>query len=815
LDFAAHFRQVHGVDPFPWQRRAAALPDLPESVDVPTGGGKTALIDIWHWRLRHGRPGPRRVVWVVDRRTIVDQIYERASRLLRHDPDLRLLRLRGGVPDEEAGNVAGMGETLTRPTIIVSTVDQAGSRLLHRGYGLSPQAWPIHAGLLGHECWWVLDEAHLSQPLVETLEALRRFGVDIHVTQVSATLPGGVGRTVSIDEEDRSDPVLGPRLRASKSARLTKLRVASGEPGVAVGFVEELQRLVIGDRSIRVAAIVVNRVGLARDVWRIASKHFPDAEAVLLTGRSRPAERDALVAEILPRIGAGRDRSAETPLIIVVATQCIEAGADFDFDVLVTQIAPLDCLRQRFGRLDRLGLRGTSQAAIVACSDEITAKADDPVYGAAPSRTWSWLSEQANRNLVEMGAAIPTPADFSLLAPRASAPLLTSAQIDLWVQTMPVPSCSDDVAPWLHGPDAGPADVQVVWRADISDDLTGAVEILAACPPVAAEALPLPVWTVQAWLRGTAVADPSDAEGEPVSEENRRQRDAAGRAALRWRGVDDGGTRRVFANSVAPGATIVVPASYGGCDRYGWAPDSKMPVADIGRRKGVIRVHPAVHPDWLTLAPLFDPEDPAPLLRALGVVGRIAYRYGGNGCIVHHWPARDTKAGQPVTLEDHSRAVEAEARAAAEALGLPATDIALGAYFHDQGKIDDRAQIVLHGGELAWLASTVSLAKSARIGGRLLPPGVRHEAHSSQIARGHPRLAEAGDPDLVLWLVATHHGHGRPGWPAATIAEGWVDEAAWADRHARLLARYGPWQLAAMEAVVRLTDQMVSARGGA
>ena len=43
-----------------------------------------------------------------------------------------------------------------------------------------------------------------------------------------------------------------------------------------------------------------------------------------------------------------------------------------------------------------------------------------------------------------------------------------------------------------------------------------------------------------------------------------------------------------------------------------------------------------------------------------------------------------------------------------------------------------------------------------------LPGGWRHEALSVQMARAHPDLSAARDPALVLWLIGTHHGLGRP-----------------------------------------------------
>ena len=93
-DFACYFHEVHGHDPFPWQERLASqvleAKKWPKVIDLPTGAGKTAVLDIAIFSLAvHPDDFPRRVVFVIDRRIIVDQVYERAKLIQERITDAR------------------------------------------------------------------------------------------------------------------------------------------------------------------------------------------------------------------------------------------------------------------------------------------------------------------------------------------------------------------------------------------------------------------------------------------------------------------------------------------------------------------------------------------------------------------------------------------------------------------------------------------------------------------------------------------------------------------------------------------------------
>jgi CRISPR-associated endonuclease/helicase Cas3 len=609
-DFPAFFKAVYGFGPFPWQARLlnhlAKRGCWPAVLDLPTGSGKTAAIDIalFHLALEAERAAdrraPLRIALVVDRRLIVDDAFARAKKLaetLRHStepvvrkvslalrrlagsdqPPLLVRRLRGGAPRED-----DWARTPVQPTILCSTVDQVGSRLLFRGYGVSDRMKPIHAGLLGSDCLILLDEAHLAKPFRQTLESIAALrGKDRSPWQfalLSAT-PGaraeGPGtereEPFGLDADDRADPELAKRLAVSKMATLDEI---AGKQGVAaeahrVEMIAERTKETLETLKRQVPnpaiGVVLNRVARARKVFERLRSELPDTETVLIIGPARPIEREAQAAHELQPIRTGRPRDLEKPLIIV-ATQTIEAGVDIDFDGLVSEAAPLDALRQRFGRLNRAGREDIAPvAAVLAHRDDIGSRADDPVYGDRIKKTWEALrgvaAESAARTVdFGIGGFPPKLLEQTdeLAAEKADAPVLMPAYADLWSQTSPIPNADPDVSLFLHGPDRSPASVLIVWRADIAeDDLDNRnrarlIELLGLVPPRSGEAVEVPLWTARAWLlrQNEPLANLSDAaERPPDGVEN----NWGGPARLSLCGIRIRSDGRCHSRRIAPG----------------------------------------------------------------------------------------------------------------------------------------------------------------------------------------------------------------------------------------------------------------------
>ena len=953
-DFGTFFQAVHGCSPFPWQQRLvdrlAENDEWPDVLDLPTGTGKTAAMDaaVFHLALRADAPGKAalRIAFVVDRRLVVDDAFERANKIadtlclaLRDDAKVddavrevacRLRRLASdGAPPLVARRLRGGAllehdwvRTPTQPTILCSTVDQVGSRLLFRGYGVSDRMKPVHAGLLGVDSLILLDEAHLSKPFEQTLCAVQRIGkAGVRMAILSATPGAGAKRRFELSLADRSDPVLKERLKAHKRVTLEKpLRGESA--AISAAFAQAAcamaKRLRQRDVSPTAVGIVVNRVALARGIFNVLTAE-DGVEPMLMIGPSRDVGRDRIVDKLAPFRTGAKERPQAKPLF-VVATQCMEVGVDLDLDGLVTQAASLDALRQRFGRLNRAGRQVPAEGRILACAEDVAKKADDPVYGDRIRRTWEALQEVAEDGTVDFGVeALPKCLEKAgidhakLAAKQLNAPVVMPAYLDLWAQTSPRPTADPEVGLFLHGVERTTAGVSVVWRGDVSEqDMQDADEIgelLRLVPPRAAEAVEVSLWAAQAWLRRVrdgAVLDPmadvpAQEVGRPVSAH------ATGRPAFRWAGAGDSRTGVVSPDELHRGDMVIVPAEYGGCDQFGWAPADTDYVEDVaneaalpfwGQRCAVRvacglvqdvdlwgRMSEALQDDAASASDLcgrlldvLAPEQEGDEKQGLSAVrqglealrlqrGRLELRFpyrGGRekGAVFvaeqgvkgagRSDDARSATEddsisptfGKPVALDKHSARVEHLAGRFAETLGLgEAADLRLAAYLHDAGKADPRFQTMLSGGDPWNRPEGRPLAKSGAgnwspaAGKRAgLPPGWRHEALSVRMAQAHPRFANAHDPALVLWLIGSHHGLGRPFFgfldpvpdqhlPGCLGVENWRLRAGepgpqslafefrgadWPSLFEDLKQRYGIWKLAHLEAILRLADHRAS-----
>ena len=711
-DFAEFFTALWHKAPFAWQKALAkrvlesseipseespasgsspdspeATPAWPEAIALPTASGKTACMDIAVFALavqasRLARnqtiTAPRRIFFVVDRRVIVDEAYERARRLAEkldsaeegilkvvadslrqiahggatgfdEERPLDVHALRGGMYRSEA-----WARNPLQPSVVASTVDQTGSRLLFRAYGRGPGVWPIYAGLVANDSLILLDEAHCARPFLQTLQAVRRFRTWAHAplgrsfwpVVMSATPPPGIKDVFEDLSAERLDPVhpLGRRQLARKPARLQSVPKATGRRATSV-FATALARAAseLINEERRAIVVFVNRVAAARETHRRLAADHGD-RAVLLTGRMRPVDKDAVVQQRLKPLQSNRsdERILAEPLI-VVATQTLEVGADLDFDGLVTECASLDALRQRFGRLNRMGRPIEARAEILLRGDQAGAASDnqegekqtkgrdDPVYVSALAETWAWLDGSRNEDgEVDFGTAgldprLPEGDSLAALnAPAPDAPVMLPSHIDCWAQTAPLPRPSPDVAPFLHGPREGAADVRICWRGDLNltneEARAYALESLTLCPPSSSETLPVPIGVFKRWLAGEDTDDESadvegvGAEGDTAEEHsgaNSEGMSLADRRVVRWRGAETRDAEDITSDpaKVRPGDVVVIPADHP-CPWYRLGdlppgvtePAAALDVGDhaylLARAKPILRLHPALVEAW-------------------------------------------------------------------------------------------------------------------------------------------------------------------------------------------------------------------------
>lgn len=801
-----------GRQPYPYQARLAELPCESRLISIPTGLGKTAAVILaWLWnRVSWRSPEwPRRLVYCLPMRTLVEQTAEEARKWIENLKENehikgkapRVVILMGG---EDLNKEAKEWDLYPEEdAILIGTQDMLLSRALNRGYGMSRYRWPMHFGLLNNDCLWVLDETQLMGPGLWTsgqLDWMRnhRFGV---MKPCATWWMSATNSPVFLDTPDRRKqnlttlPVVEVGDDKHALSRLNPTRPLSfwkgpdakakkkGPPTPA--FDEALAAAIHAEHSPGTLSLVVcNSVKAAQQLYR----RLASDNTALLTSRFRRSDREDHTKRLLAfeeqrkahNKGSGDDTLPNSPGLICVSTQVVEAGVDISARRLWLEAAPWPSVLQRLGRLNRDGRADGKAKSFVFQWPKEAKKGKAQQIGPYEAKD----IEVSLKLLTELAAIYKT--EPSLGAKDAMEKLRNSfaAAMDaaLKPKDEPFPRAMDvhglfstepdlfggftDVSPWVRGDDKN-ADVSVFWREFDAKKGPGKTEDLSGPPFDAKE--------------GCAVA--IDRFRDLIGEKGR---------ALVW---DERSEKwqSTWASEICPGMVVMLPRTAGGYSKsLGWtgAPSDKLDETDPpGRFSDTFDDDAATFEkgEWVTLETHLADAKAA----ATRITGPLQLEASIQTAVIAAAELHDIGKSHPVWQNALPRAGEQLQQLYAKARYVFVLEGKNSAAFRESTRrliesADIKASFLLEETSKdkvprqIWAVSSKILNTRARqlrseienqakaLKGRMrhFRPQkdgtyIRHEAASALAAWSHYFAGSPAWPGLTLFLIACHHGKVR------------------------------------------------------
>lgn len=835
--FADAFGKLTGVpSPFLWQQRlydCFAANELPKCLDIPTGLGKTSVVAIWLLARAIQPLLPRRLVYVVNRRTVVDQTTDEVERMRKNLPlvslptpqHLAISTLRGQFADNREWSADP-----SRPSVILGTVDMIGSRLLFSGYGIGFRLKPLHAGFLGQDTLIVHDEAHLEPAfqklLIDIKKEQARSPRDFrpcHVLEMSATSRGDEDEKesrFSLLETEKAEPRVKKRIASPKTIHLIPCSDEKRLP-------DEVVRLAEGYEGSGRAVIVFLRK--VEDVEKVANQ-LPAARTRQLTGTLRGLERDQLVNDpIFRRFLPGAAAGNET--VYLVCTSAGEVGVNISADHLVCDLSTFDSMAQRLGRVNRFGKRDDTVVQIVH-----PVNFDENERDQRRKKTLNLLRQLDGSASPKALADLDPNARFAAFAMPPTIPPASDILFDVWAMTSirgKQPG-RPPVEPYLHGiAEWDPPETHVAWRKEVGI-VTG--DLVADHPPeTLLDVYPLKPHEI--------LRDRSDRVFRHLKVIAARHPDVAV-----WL-IDDEGVvdsqqqlSDLRDKAQIEGLTVLLPPEVGGL-RKGLLDGNAEAADDVAdewytdetrskRRRFRVRSDdpkPSREPEMrlvneIDLRPDEDDDDTGrDIARAdadenAESLPRRFWRW------YEHVATGDTDGSKtaecPITWDHHTDDVVNGVKAFVKALALPEKierAVVLAAKWHDLGKRRELWQRSIgNPNPTDWHAKSGGNWRWRNI------THYRHEFGSLLDVEHDPEFQSLDDDtkDLVLHMIAAHHGYGRPHFPPERAIDPTPPDPARVAplavevplRFARLQRRFGRWGLAYLESLLRAADYAASAK---
>ncbi|MBQ6327007.1 MAG: CRISPR-associated helicase Cas3' [Clostridia bacterium] len=319
-------------------------------------------------------------------------------RMAELNPDYRSL-LEGGPGDVLTGEESGLEihsffqgrKTALLSSFVIATVDQLLMAALCRKHVMLRQL-----GLAGKVV--IIDEVHAYDAYMNRYlqQALRWLG-EWHtpVILLSATLPVAT-RAALVDaylgtpkRRRREEPwrtcIRYPLLTWTDGGQVYQrpLTPEKQHTEVRLQTIDDEDRLSLLTELLSeggCAGVICNTVARAQSMAFEVSQRLPDAEVILCHALFTQPDRAAIEKGLIDKLGPNGRRPRR---LVLVGTQVCEQSLDIDLDVLITDLAPMDLLLQRIGRLHRHPRRrppGLSQARCYVTARRDADLENHPIY---------------------------------------------------------------------------------------------------------------------------------------------------------------------------------------------------------------------------------------------------------------------------------------------------------------------------------------------------------------------------------------------------------------------------------------------------
>lgn len=338
-------------------------------IEDETGAGKTEAALILAQRMMQAGKG-RGLFFALPTMATADAMFARASgsvgKMFAGKPSVTLAHGRAGLSmpfcDLFERNMAGDGEIICSTWLAdsrrralladvgVGTIDQALLSVLPtrfstlRHFGLSSKILIVDEV---HE----LGDPYLAVALKQLLLAHRRAGGSAIL--LTATLPLHQRAALLEIYGGVNDDAAYPALTVAAGQARRNFPQAVGARGPVrvqrLGHAAEAVAL-LAEKAGQGAACVWVRNAVDDAIAAVDALRAAGVEADLLHARFALGDRKRIEAAVIGRFGKdGRGRAGR----VIVATQVLESSMDLDFDVMVSDLAPMASLIQRAGRLWR------------------------------------------------------------------------------------------------------------------------------------------------------------------------------------------------------------------------------------------------------------------------------------------------------------------------------------------------------------------------------------------------------------------------------------------------------------------------------